>query len=105
VPGGEAVEVFAPVEGKAYRYPDVSPDGSFIAFAWCEGRRCDLWAAPAGGGKAVQLTTHPAYDDTPAWSPDGTRIAFTSASSGKVDIYVMDIDVADLRARLEAPNE
>ena len=102
VPDGEAVELFPPVEGKAYRYADESPDGSLVAFALCEGRACDLWVAPSGGGKAVQLTMHPAYDDTPCWSPDGTKIAFTSARSGRMDVYVMDLDVEGIRAELKA---
>jgi TolB protein len=100
-PGGKVKELFAPVEGKVYRYLDESPDGSLVVFAWCEGRSCDLWAAPSGGGKAVQLTMHPSYDDTPSWSPDGTRIAFTSARTGKMDIYIMDLDLGDLRNEME----
>jgi len=105
VPGGEAVELLPPVEGRTYRYHDESPDGSLLAFAWCEGRNCDLWVAPSGGGEAVQLTLHPSYDDTPCWSPDGTKIAFTSARSGKMDVYVMDLDAEGLRARVKAVNE
>jgi TolB protein len=105
VPGGQAVELFPRVEGKRYRYPEESPDGSLVAFALCERRNCDLWVGPSAGGKAVQLTMHPSYDDTPAWSPDGTKIAFTSARSGKMDVYVMDLDLEDLRARLKALNE
>lgn len=27
----------------------------------------------ANGGKATQLTTHPAHDTRPIWSPDGAR--------------------------------
>lgn len=46
-------------------------------------------------GKVLQLTTHPSYDDSPVWSLDRTRLAFTSARSGRMDIYVMDLDVAD----------
>ena len=105
VPGGDAVAIFSPTAGEAYRYPDESPDGSLLAFARCEGRACDLWVAPSGGGRSLQLTTHPSYDDSPAWSPDGTKLSFTSARSGRMDIYVMDLDVADLRAKLKTLNE
>ena len=76
-----------------------------VVFAWREGRDCDLWVAPSGGGKALQLTMHPSYDDTPSWSPDGARIAFTSARTGKMDIYLMDLDLADLRREIKAINE
>ena len=102
---GETREVLSPAEGKTYRYAEESPDGSLIAFAWCEGRSCDLWVAPSGGGEAVQLTMHPSYDDSPAWSPDGIRIAFTSARTGKMDIYVMDLNIEDLQSAVRALNK
>ena len=102
---GKSRDILPPVEGKTYRYAVESPDGSLLAFAWCEGRNCDLWAAPADGGTAVQLTMHPAYDDSPAWSPDGRKLAFTSARTGRMDIYVMDIGLEDLRLEIQALNE
>lgn len=39
-----------------------------------------------------QLTTHPALDSEPTWSPDAKRIAFVSERSGNKDIWVMDVD-------------
>ena len=38
------------------------------------------------------LTNNAATDDQPAWSPDGTKIAFTSDREGNTDIYVMNVD-------------
>ena len=35
---------------------------------------------------------HPATDYDPAFSPDGTRIAFTSTRAGNSDIWIMDSD-------------
>jgi Tol biopolymer transport system component len=52
-----------------------------------------------------QLSSEMHQEGFPSWSPDGTKIAFTSARSGKMDVYVMDLDVADVRARLKALNE
>ena len=89
---------------RAYRYLDLSPDGALLAFVACEGRDCDLWVMPAGGGKAVPLTADPDYNDTPRWSPDGTKIAFTSTRAGGFDVWVMDLDVDDLRAAVAAAN-
>ena len=40
----------------------------------------------------TRLTNHSARDFAPAWSPDGTRIAFTSYRDGNHEIYVMDAD-------------
>src|SRR3712207_8353144 len=41
----------------------------------------DIWVANADGSNLVQLTTEPAPDGYPTWSPDGTQIAFTSFRS------------------------
>ena len=46
----------------------------------------------ADGSNPVNLTNNPAYDGQPAWSPDGTRIAFTSDRDGRLGIYVMNAD-------------
>jgi len=46
----------------------------------------------AEGSNPVRLTDNPAYDAYPAWSPDGTRIAFHSWRDGNWEIYVMDAD-------------
>ncbi len=42
-------------------------------------------------------------NDSPAWSPDGTRIAFTSFRNGKGDIYVMNADGGDARRLTTSP--
>ncbi len=84
----------------AYPYADVSPDGSLLAVVWCEGRNCDLWVMSAAGGKRVQITSHPGYDDGPSWSPDGTRIAFVSRRSGNFDIWTVEVDVEQVRSEL-----
>jgi len=39
----------------------------------------------------------------PAWSPDRTRIAFSSRRNGDVDVYVMDADGANLRQLTAEP--
>jgi len=70
------------------RFPALSPDGKDVVFAW----RGDLWKAPATGGAALRLTTHPADELRPAWSPDGTLIAFESDRDGYRNIYVMRSD-------------
>lgn len=64
----------------------ISPDGSQIAFTY----KGDIYVVPAAGGSARQLTTSPAYDTKPLWSPDGTRIAFNSDRHGSMDLFVVD---------------
>ena len=48
-----------------------------------------------------RLTSNADYDDFPAWSPDGTQIAFASdrdsGDSSRLEIYVMRADGSDVR--------
>lgn len=46
----------------------------------------------AAGTSPVRLTSDPAHDTDPAWSPDGRRIAFTSTRQGGYAIWVMNAD-------------
>jgi PKD repeat protein len=46
----------------------------------------------ADGSGQTRLTANAAWDGTPAWSPDGTRIAFASDRDGDSDIYLMNAD-------------
>ena len=43
-------------------------------------------------GFYFSLTVDPARDDWPAWSPDGSKIAFASGRDGNAEIYVMNAD-------------
>ena len=49
------------------------------------------------GADLIQLTDHPAHDISPAWSPDGNRIAFTSNRSGDNEIYIIDPEARERR--------
>jgi tricorn protease len=75
------------------RYPAISPDGQSIAFTY----KGDLYRVPAGGGAAVQLTTHAAHDFMPVWSRDGRHIAFASDRHGNFDVYVMPASGGEAR--------
>ena len=48
------------------RYCALSPDGTTIAFTY----KGDIYTVPSTGGRATQITTNPAFDTTPVWSPD-----------------------------------
>ena len=39
----------------------------------------------------VQVTNDPARDQFPAWSPDGSTIAFTTLRDGNAEVYAIDI--------------
>jgi dipeptidyl aminopeptidase/acylaminoacyl peptidase len=83
--------------------PQVSPDGSQVAFALTEvdlagGRRnTDLWIAPATGGEPRRVTSSPASDSRPRWSPDGSRLAFLSTREGGSQVWVLDLSGGEPR--------
>ena len=58
----------------------------------------DLYVVDAAGGEPRRLTRTPRlYETTPAWSPDGSRIAFTrwtnlGQSDGKSVVYIINRD-------------
>ncbi len=80
--------VYAADDAAWMRYPAISPDGNLIAFSY----KGDLFTVQATGGRAMQITTNPAHDTRPVWSPDGKQIAFASDRLGSMDIYVVDKD-------------
>lgn len=66
---------------------DMSPDGKTIVFDLMG----DLYTIPAAGGKATALTKGMAFDTHPRYSPDGTRILFTSDRSGSENLWYIDL--------------
>jgi len=92
---GEAL-VYAAKDGRLYRVdlktgaqssitpvyegvamPVISPDGRYVAFLAEQDGGCDLLLVDAAGTQApVRLTQHAWYVFNPAWSPDGTQMAW-----------------------------
>ncbi len=67
------------------RTPDISPDGKLVAFSYVG----DIWTVPAIGGVARQVTGHTAHEFRPVFSPDGTKIAFSSKRYDQYDVFVV----------------
>ena len=67
---------------------DVSPDGRRIVFDLLG----DIYVMPSdgGGGQVTRLTSGPAFDMQPRFSPDGKRIAFSTDRDGLWNIWSMD---------------
>ncbi len=72
---------------------DVSPDGETIVFDYLG----DLFTIPIGGGAATQLTSGMAFDAQPRFSPDGSRIVYTSDADGGQNLWVLSLDDSDTK--------
>jgi len=92
--------------------PAWSPDGRLIAFENAPGptlvpgvepQEKDLYVMHADGTDVRRLTDSPGLDEGPVWSPDGTKIAFSSARDGQQELYVMNADGSDQRRLTDNP--
>ena len=72
--------------------PALSPDGNRIVFAALN----QLWLMEVGS-KPQPLTSGSYYKQSPAWSPDGRQIAYSSDKAGTADMYVFDLDTKSER--------
>ena len=68
---------------KLLRFPDIYGDRVVFTYGG------DLWTAPANGGNAIRLTSHPGLEVFAKFSPDGKWIAFTGQYDGDEQVYVV----------------
>lgn len=94
VPRADARKIAFAADQGTWTSVDVAPDGKTLVFDLLG----DLYDLPIGGGQARRLTSGPAWDSQPRYSPDGTTIAFTSDRSGIDNIWLMGADGKDPRA-------
>jgi Tol biopolymer transport system component len=72
------------------RQPTISPDGKTVVYVSAVRGNSDLYLLRVGGRKALPLTEESLENDyAPAFSPDGTRIAFRSERAGG-GVFVME---------------
>jgi Tol biopolymer transport system component len=72
-------------------------------YRWEFPETMDIFASALDGSNSVRLTDAPGYDAEGSYSPDGTKIVFTSFRDGDAEIYVMDADGKNARRITKAP--
>jgi tricorn protease len=65
------------------RQPSVSKDHLAFVFGG------DIWVSDRDGGRPMRITTHPAPEFAPHFSPDGRWIAFSATYDNNTDVYVV----------------
>jgi Tol biopolymer transport system component len=71
--------------------PALSPDGLYVTFVW-EGERgdnVDVYNRPVGSETLLRLTSDPAADCCPTWSPDGRSVAFIRRAGGEGTVLIV----------------
>jgi serine/threonine protein kinase len=87
---GQSVGVVPqPTAGGEYLSPAISPTGNQIAVNLMDPRtgNWDIWVIDVARGVPERVTSDPAIETDPVWSPDGKAIIFGSLRDGHVGLY------------------
>ena len=68
--------------------PSLSPDGTRVASAAFDGSSVHIWLFELARGAKSRLTSEQGLHTSPVWSPDGSRVAFSSNVRGHYDLYL-----------------
>ena len=72
--------------------PSQSPTNGAVAWVSTRAGRTQLWLAEADGSNPRPLPASLGLEpDEPAWSPDGTRLAFTAREGGRLAVCVLEL--------------
>lgn len=78
--------------------PAFSPDGKLLAYsAWTAGGYRDIRLVDVATGQFRYITRDRAVDMSPAWSPDGRTLYFSSDRTGIFNIHAYDLAAGTLR--------
>jgi Tol biopolymer transport system component len=74
----------------------LSPDAASVIYDEAEprNRTLDVWRLDFARGIPSRLTFNPSHDMFPLWSPDGTRIVFSSLREPPPQLYALNADSA-----------
>ncbi len=71
---------------RAYLHPRLSPDGRRVAYEVLGGSGTEIWIADLAT-QALDRLTRGGYTDRPEWSPDGSRILYTSSTTARNSLW------------------
>ncbi len=76
--------------------PRLSPDEQWVLYYadTPDDLNAEAYAYNVYTHQRLNLTQHPSHDWSPAWSPNGSQIAFASARDGNAEIYLVDVACA-----------
>jgi len=77
--------------------PQMSPDGSRIAYLSYKDRYCFLYIYDRGTGKSTPLSKEVGLNAAPAWSPDGSHLAIVLSKDANTEIYLRNADGTGLK--------
>jgi len=86
--------------GKEYQ-PAISPDGKAVAFVWETGSAApgSIWVQWQGSDSATRVTPNDGANYiSPAWSPDGTQLAYLRFAANQASLIVSSAQGKDARA-------
>ena len=97
---------------KRVQTPALSPDGKHAVFPvqeWSIDKNkstSNLWTVAVADRAVRRLTTAETSEDAPRWSPDGTRIAFTSkrGEDENASLYVISLGGGEAERIIEMPS-
>jgi Tol biopolymer transport system component len=84
---GRLLGTLGPQDDDTLLDPEISPDGRRVAATRRVDGNVDIWILDERNTR-FRLTSDPAPEQGPLWSPDGTRIAFNRNTSRATDLYV-----------------
>ncbi|MCC6905998.1 MAG: PD40 domain-containing protein [Anaerolineae bacterium] len=70
--------------------------GGSVVFTMYTGNQQDIYVLGTGQQQPTRITDSSADDRTPAWSPDGSRIAFSSRRDGNWELYIVELESGNL---------
>ncbi len=81
--------------------PVPSPDGKWVVFGAqdvdleANTKKSHLWIVPAAGGEARRLNPTENEEERPRFSPEGTKLIFTSKATDPTQIWMCGFDPAE----------